>query len=153
MPDTCQCAALPHLVDALERMAFVTVVPADTPPRPPLAPMLISIGFSGPAKGALRLLASEQLGALVAANIAGGDEPADAPAITPADALRELLNVTAGSLLAAWEGLPPGATFEMTLPDARETAPDEWRRMLADEPFVALDAEGHPLAICLTVEA
>jgi hypothetical protein len=153
MPDICECAALPHLVDTLEQMAFVTVMPAETAPAAPAGAMLVTIRFSGgPVRGTVRLLAGRELGELVACNIAGPDAAAEASGITPADALRELLNVTTGSLLAAWEGMPAGTVFEMSLPEARDIGPAQWQDMLAEGQFAVLEAEGHPLAIGLSME-
>jgi len=153
MPETCDCAALPHLVDALEQMAFVMVMPAETVPAAPAGAMLATIRFSGgPVRGTVRLLAGRQLGELVACNIAGPDGSAEGPGITAADALRELLNVTTGSLLAAWEGLPAGTVFEMSLPEAREIDSAEWQRLLGAGGFAVLEAEGHPVAIGLSME-
>jgi chemotaxis protein CheY-P-specific phosphatase CheC len=153
MPELCDCAVLPHLVETLEQMAFVTVMPAEATPSAPAGAMLVTIRFSGgPVRGRVRLLAGRELGEMVAGNITGPDAATEASGITPADALRELVNVTTGSLLAAWEGVPTGMVFEMSLPEAKDMTPAEWQNMLEEPGFTVLEAEGHPLAIGLSME-
>ncbi len=93
---------LESLAEALEVMAFVSPELPESPWTPVASPELriIRVGFhDAKVRGSLALAASEEFGSTIAGNC--GDEHAVADAN---DALKELANVTCGSLLRRREG-------------------------------------------------
>jgi hypothetical protein len=134
------------LVDALEQMAFVSAFPPEGDLATPLHPLLLRISFRGPVCQRFELLADEELGVLMAANIFA-DESAQAR-FRARDALKELLNVTSGLVLSRWPALED-RNFEMSIPEVVPLDATGWQAMLAGGGFTLLDAEGHPVAIRL----
>src|SRR5689334_3895676 len=84
------------LTDALETMAFVTAEPAPPGAPAPDAALRITLAFSGPLSGVVELIAPDALGTLMVDNIA--TSPAESTPQAAEDALKELLNVTCGSM-------------------------------------------------------
>jgi CheY-specific phosphatase CheX len=118
-------ALLAALADALETMAFVSLAPADpsaAAATPPADPLRIRIGFAGPARGSLEMIAPRALGRLVLSN-ARGDAPDDVSDPEAEDALRETMNVWAGALFRVEAG---DDQFDITLPAAAPAAPADW---------------------------
>ncbi len=145
-----ELVAIEYLAEALEQMAFIGVSPLDEPPPAPLKPVMLSIDFRGQQAGTVQLLAPLDLGAGIAANALGTD-PQDPEAQSRAvDALRELLNVACGLLLTAASGGAADAC-EMSIPKLAELDPAQWQPLLAGGDFAALDADGYPAAIRVTL--
>lgn len=140
-----QVVAVQSLADAAETMAFVSLLPVEDAATLPSEMVVIRIAFTGPLNGSFELAASQALGALLAANMLGG-EPTDPDAADRAvDAMKELMNITCGDILSK---LGAGGGFEMGLPHIeplRDSA--GWREHIARCPSSALDAEGHFVAI------
>ncbi|MFI5379151.1 MAG: chemotaxis protein CheX [Tepidisphaerales bacterium] len=134
------------LVDALEQMAFVSALPPEGEPATPLRPLLLRISFRGPVCQRFELIADEELGSLMAANIFGA-ESAEAR-FRARDALKELLNVTCGLVLSRWPALED-RNFEMSIPEVVPLDAAGWQELLAEGGFTLLDAEGHLVAIRL----
>jgi hypothetical protein len=135
------------LADSAETMAFVSLVPAESPLVPAPEALLVRIPFTGPFNGSVELLTPEAFGALLAANMLGC-EPTDPDATGRAvDALKELMNVTCGDLLSK---IGQAGGFEMGLPLVEKlTDTSAWQDYLAQYPGAAFDAEGHFVAIRL----
>lgn len=148
MTETRNSFLVETLLEALETMAFVTLLPSENPQTPPPSLQLVVIGFTRPEPGELRLVAPLALGRLLCANILGV-EPDDAEAEAgAADALRELANVTCGMLLrkrAATSTEP----FQMGIPKIGPFDPQEWPSLVAGESDI-LDGDGHTLAIAVS---
>jgi hypothetical protein len=141
--------AAQSLADAVETMAFVSLMPPEQ--RSPLPPDLlrVSISFTGPRAGSLELIAPAAFGALLAANMLGCDPTDPDAAGRAADAMKELMNVTCGDLLPKIAaGHPRG--FEMGLPQVQTLDdPAAWEAHLDAEPGNLCDAEGHLVAVWL----
>jgi len=146
MPELLESTITEHLVNALEQMAFISALPPEQPPGPPVNPLLVRIGFRGPVCRRIEMLTDESLGVAIAANMLGPDS-AEVP-FRARDALRELLNVTCGAFLAQCP-LLPGQRFEMSIPEVQPLDQAAWSQMLAEGDFQVLDAEGQVLAIRL----
>jgi len=145
MVDIENCIAVRHLVDALERMAFISALPLEGTASKPASALLLRIGFRGPANMRIEILTDEALGSLMAANVMGDCPDA---LFRGRDALKELLNVTCGSLLSQWPSAE-GRNFEMSIPEVQPVDAAGWEQLLAEGDFALLDAEGHILGIRL----
>jgi chemotaxis protein CheY-P-specific phosphatase CheC len=104
------------ITEALETMAFMTLLPPDDEAAAPRDPVLVSMSFSGPRGGSMEILAGMDFCAALARNIAATD---DVNEIVCADALKELCNVTCGLALPR---LAVSATdvFDVTVPSIRD---------------------------------
>ena len=131
------------LVAAFEATAFISLMPADASMPAPEYSIVATIPLIG--VGRLHLAAPQRLGALVAANIMAL-EPDDPDAILGApDALKELLNITAGGYLSTFETIP-----EMGLPVVTRLADAAaWQEWVQRTGATVLQAEEHLLAIGL----
>ena len=112
----------------------------------------VSIDFTGPGKGSLKLVTPDRTATEVAANVLGLD--AGDPEVQEGglDALKELINVTLGQLLTEIGGKE--AVFDLSPPGARVgVTPSEWREFLAQEGTVAVVADEHPILLGLEMQA
>ncbi len=140
------------LVEALETMAFISLMPPADAPQMPTDAVKLRMPFSGPTTGQLELLASEALGRTIAETIfAGEDEPGD-PVQQAHDSLRELMNVISGLILSK-QTLEPGQSYDMSLPEEQPVTPDEWQAIVNDQSTVVLDADGQLVALRMQTTA
>lgn len=146
MPELDTNQIVEALLESLETMAFMSLAPAGSD-QPPEAVRKVSIDFTHPVAGRIELMAPAALGHLLCANIMGIDPSEPDAQAGGDDALRELMNVTCGSLLS---GHFPGTEAEMGLP-ALEPAdgPEAWRAFLEEQDIQVLDADGHTIALRL----
>ncbi len=138
---------IPHLtesslarlvVDALERTAFVLADPCEDPAALPAADTFAMIDFSGPEHGGVDLRASRAFAQNLAASLLGVD--ADAISTSQAEeALRELANIVAGSVITALGG--DDCRFSLGLPTLGQRPSD------GDATHCVLDAEGERLEV------
>ena len=137
------------LTEALETMAFVSLMPLEAAEAPPPAEpvVLVSIAFTGaPASGTIELMAGESFGAMLAANLLGtGPDDPDAAA-RARDAMLETMNVTCGALIRKIE--PSAETFEMAIPQVRDVPPPAWSEFIAaGSGAMVFDADGNTIAV------
>jgi CheY-specific phosphatase CheX len=129
-------------IEALERTAFVLADPADRPESLPETEISAEIRFHGPETGRVGLHATRAFARNLAASLLGCD--ADEIRDEQADeALRELANIVAGSVLSSLGG--DDCRFSLGLPETiapRSTAPDD-----TGTTRCILDAEGERLEI------
>ena len=135
------------LAQVLETMAFISLVPVEAPLNAPRNPLLVSIGFTGPAGGAVEIVASEDFAVLLAGNILGSS-PDDADAVRRAgDAIKELVNVVCGALLAKRDP-GPARNFEVGIPMlATFDATAKWQAFVRSPDAAVFEADGHTIAI------
>jgi hypothetical protein len=131
--------------EALETMAFITPLPPDDPAAavPPAGSTLVltRIEYRGVQCGALELLCPRRLGAMLAANLMGcepDDPEADGRA---ADALREVVNITCGTMLRN-SGVTASGVVEMTVPAQRELPAAGWDAFAKSAGASVFDADG-----------
>ena len=135
-------------IEALERTAFVLADPAERPESLPDAEIAAEIRFHGPETGRVGLTASRAFARNLAASLLGcdageiRDEQAD-------EALRELANIVAGSVLSSLGG--DDCRFSLGLPET--TAPAPAAGDVAGTTRCVLDAEGERLEITCRHEA
>lgn len=135
----------------LERLAFMfaeRVEKGDAPP--PEEGYRVGMSFRGPLSGALVLVAPREAAAELAANILGLDSDDPVALLRAEDALKELLNVTCGSLLTALAG--DGPVFDLTVPESVALGDGDWEGVLEQGHSLAFRADDHPLLLCVALE-
>jgi hypothetical protein len=127
-------------------MAFITPLPPEDATAPTGPAVLTRIEFRGAqGGGALELVSPDAFGATLAANLLGV-EPTDPDARQKnEDALRELLNVTCGTLLRNCGATTEGFV-EMTVPTQQVFDLKKWDQFIKDDAIV-IDADGQKIAI------
>ena len=139
------------LAEALQTMAFICPEPAEGGAPAPAASDRLSVRWSGAggSGGELQLATTRQFGELLAASILALEPGTVEAAQRAVDALKELCNITTGSLLARLSETPDDAP-EMGLPAAAVLADAAaWRDFVAQPHTAVLLAEGQPLAVRL----
>ena len=101
------------VVDALERTAFVLADPCEDPATLPAADTFALIDFTGPDCGGVDLRASRAFARNLAASLLGA-EPSEIQDSQAEEALRELANIVAGSVITALGG--DDCRFSLGLP-------------------------------------
>jgi len=137
------------LVQALETMAFLAVLPIDEEMTIPEKTMLAEISFTGARSGTIRILAGLDFCRVLAENISGLSEVDDKSLF---DALKEFANVTCGLFLPMVVS-STAEMFDVTVPTARscEDSP-QWDEFVADRNSSVLNIEGYAVAAKLIIE-
>lgn len=136
------------VTQALETMAFMTILPPDEPQDIPETSFLAQMNFTGPKEGAIQILASQSFCRQLAENICG-DESVMESAVP--DALKELLNVTSGLLLPMLDSALTDV-FEVSVPEAIPfDSAAQWREFVEEDGVTLLNAEGLALATRLII--
>jgi hypothetical protein len=149
MTDIHTSATIEALVQAMETMAFTTPTWADASLFPAADSLLVSMPFSGPVSGAVEMVASDTVGAELAANIlaiAPNDPAAKGHA---RDTLKELLNVTCGLLLPKLvESQSTNRPFKIALPRLEDfDGPARWQNFVATGEPCVLNVNGELIAL------
>jgi chemotaxis protein CheY-P-specific phosphatase CheC len=134
------------LSSALEKMAFLTILPVDEDVLPPQDMLLSEIHFSGPQSGILQILAGVDFARLLADNMSAGQQT-DTEACL--DVFRELSNVTCGLILPVLSRSPEDI-FDITVPIVKggRNVPS-WDIFIADRKCNILNVENNLVAIKL----
>jgi CheY-specific phosphatase CheX len=137
------------LAQALETMAFLTIMPLEEDMVAPENAVLAEMSFTGPKTGAIQILAGLDFAKLLAENIGALDEVDDETAF---DAMKELSNVTCGLLLPVL-GSSPADVFNITVPavDSGDNSPG-WDEFTADQDSCVLNIEGYLVATRLIIK-
>jgi CheY-specific phosphatase CheX len=137
------------LEQALEKMAFVTIMPPEDELAAPEETILAEISFKGPKAGTIQILAGLDLCRLLARNIAALTEVDDENCL---DALKELSNVTCGLILPELAGSAQDV-FDITIPTIKDS-PDRpsWNAFVRRPNSLVLNIEGHAAAAGLIME-
>jgi len=152
MTDTHISPTMGALVRAMETMAFTTPIQADPSLSPSADSLLVSMPFTGPFSGTVEMVASERVGIGLAANILATDPEDPAAACHAGDALKELLNVACGLLLARLAPQHSEATpFRMTLPQLTVfDSQTQWPEFTAGCDACVLDVNRELIAMRVT---
>ena len=115
--------------DVLEKMAFMFGDPAEPEEMPESVPepLVASISFEGPVKGALHLAVSRSMSIEIAANSLGMDPEDPEVASKGEDALKELLNVVCGNVLTELAGEEP--VFDLSIPELKAVDQKAWNTL------------------------
>lgn len=137
------------LVQALETMAFLAVLPIDEEMTIPEKTMLAEISFTGARSGTIQILAGLDFCRVLAENISGLSEVDDKSLF---DALKEFANVTCGLFLPMVVS-STAEMFDVTVPTARscENSP-QWDAFVANRNSSVLNIEGYAVAAKLIIE-
>ncbi len=134
--------------EALETMAFLTIIPEEEGMMIPERVILAEMSFSGPSNGTIQILAGPDFAEIVAENIGAMEEATDALRF---DAMKELANVTCGLVI------PKVATarsdvFDLTVPaiKAYDEAPS-WNEFVSQEGSFVSNVEGYAVATKLII--
>jgi CheY-specific phosphatase CheX len=142
-----------HLTEAissaLEKMAFLSILPVEEELVPPQDTLLSEIHFAGPQAGTVRILAGVDFAKLLAENISAGEDTDQAACY---DVFRELSNVTCGLLLPVLSRSPEDI-FDITVPlvVGGQEAPS-WTEFTAGTDCNILNVENNLIAIKLTLQ-
>ena len=138
--------------DVLEHMAFLFSEPVPLErASPPPEGLLVSLAFSGPFRGTLRLAVSVQMSVEMAANLLGVEAEEAADPKLAHDAVKELLNVTCGHVLTSLAGTEP--VFSLTTPQVEDLTTAAWQSLAAGEHVVAFVVEDSTALLGLDVGA
>lgn len=137
------------ITQALETMAFMTIMPMENDLPTPQKTILASMNFMGARSGSVHIMASLDCAATLAENIGNLPEIGDDD---PADALKELTNVTTGLILPML-ATTTADVFAITVPTA-ETCDDssQWNEFAADKKCTILNVEGDLIATKLIID-
>ena len=135
--------------EVLERQTFLfseRVEPGDLPAAD--GPLVeITVDYSGPATGALRLALPAALGALIAANMLGVEPDSREVQAGWQDAAKELANVLCGHVLTARDG--PTAIYKLAAPQIEAIDAARWSAACGDAGAVACCVEELPAVVRL----
>ena len=143
-PETIATVAL----EVFERMAFLFGERAPVAEVvPPAQALSGTIAFRGADAGTFEVLASSDLGHVLAENVLGC-EHGQCGLDSDVDALGELMNVTLGHLLTTLAS--PAAVFDVAAPRIERDVPRErWQTLAAEPGTLAFLVEGQPLLLRL----
>ena len=138
------------LSQALETMAFLTVIQANEKPEPQDESILVQIDFNGSVPGSLQILVGKDLAYALAENMSG--QPAEDEAFA-VDALKEFANVTCGLLLPMLVSSDDDSTFDRTIPKAVHfSQPCDWQNFAENADAAILDVEDMPMIARLVLK-
>jgi len=128
------------LIQALETMAFVTLLPMDDELAAPDETILAEMDFMGPRNGSIRIIAGLDFGRILAENIGNLDNPSREDAC---DALKELSNVTCGLFLPRLTSTT-AESFTVSVPRLQTCDnSSQWHAFVEDQGSVVSNVEGH----------
>ncbi len=137
------------LAQALETMAFLTIMQLEEDMSAPEKTILAEISFTGPKNGTIQILAGLDFCRILAENIGALTEVSDEICY---DALKELSNVTCGLLLPMLASSQTDV-FDVTVP-AVKTGDDSprWDEFVEQPNSYKLNIEGFLVAIRLIMK-
>ncbi|MBC8468798.1 MAG: hypothetical protein H8D56_04945 [Planctomycetes bacterium] len=137
------------LAQALETMAFLTIMPPEDDMAAPEQIVLAEISFSGPKSGTIQILAGLDFCRILAENISALTEVSDE---TCYDALKELSNVTSGLLLPIL-ACSQEDVFDITIPTIKngDDSP-KWNEFVEQPNTCILNIEGYMVATRLIMK-
>jgi hypothetical protein len=130
-------------VAALERSAFVFAEPLDDTGAPPADALFASIRVTGSVRGELHLAASQGFLRELAASLLGVEASEVDPGAHGADALKEMANMIAGSVVVHYGG--EDRAYTLGLPELSLRA--EFERAAPLGMRASLCSEGEPLSM------
>lgn len=136
------------VADVLERFTFMfTEMPDEAVEAWSGESLYATITFEGDVSGALCITAPDVLCREIAANVLGVTDPDDITPETGEDALKELLNIICGELVAELYGTR--AVFDLTVPSLSRIDRSKWRELAADGENIRVLVDEYPLLVSL----
>jgi len=152
MLETREQLVIEALTEALERMAYMVVVPPEKELAAPDQSVLARMYFYGPISGMVEILAGSEFMQLLAANVMGIDPSESEAHEQGVDALKELVNTTCGVLLPML-ATTPEEIFDVTVPEAETLHNAEaWHRYVKQYQAAILDVEGFAVAVRILIK-
>ena len=137
------------LAQALEIMAFLTIMPPEDDMTAPEQAVLAEISFTGPKNGTIQILAGLDFCRILAENIGALTEVSDE---TCHDALKELSNVTSGLLLPILASSKTDV-FDITIPTIKKGDGSlKWNEFVEQPNACILNIEGYLVATRLIMK-
>jgi chemotaxis protein CheY-P-specific phosphatase CheC len=134
--------------EALETMAFLTIVPEEDGMMIPERVILAEMSFSGPSNGTIQILAGPDFAEIVAENIGAIDEATDAMRF---DAMKELANVTCGLIIPKVASARTDV-FDLTVPAIKADAEaPSWNEFVNQKDTFVSNVEGYAVATKLVI--
>jgi CheY-specific phosphatase CheX len=137
------------LAQALETMAFLTIIPPEDDMTAPEQTVLAEISFTGPKNGTIQIFAGLDFCRILAENIGALTEVSDE---TCHDALKELSNVTSGLLLPVLAN-SKADIFDITIPTIKNGGDcHKWNEFVEQPNCCILNIEGYLVASRLIIK-
>lgn len=137
------------LIQVLETMGFMTVMPMEEDLAVPEETILAEIDFMGPRNGSIQIIASLEFGRILAENIGNLTNPDSQAAC---DALKELSNVTCGLFLPILTSTTADS-FAITVPGLQTCDnSSQWHEFTADSNSIVSNIEGYMVATRLIMK-
>jgi chemotaxis protein CheY-P-specific phosphatase CheC len=135
------------LTQALEKVAFLEVMPPEDDCNDPKDIIVAEIEFVGHVSGRIQIASEREFIRVFAENMCGMEDLTDEQYD---DALKELANITCGLVLPMLAESQK-EEFNMAVPYLTELSPPKWQDFIAEEDTVLLEVEGHPLCAKLEI--
>ncbi|HOX05302.1 MAG TPA: chemotaxis protein CheX [Planctomycetota bacterium] len=135
--------------EVLEKQSFMFAEPAEKAAMPAAVReyVLASMTFSGHWRGSLELAVPIPMCSELAANVLGLEDDDEMATARGPDALKELLNVTCGSILTTLAGDQP--VFDLSVPEVVGMFPERWKDLLQSSDTLAFTVEDVPILLRL----
>ena len=136
--------------NVIEKFAFMFAEPDNAKVIPKVNGEILyaEITFSGPRKGVIKVLASQGFCMELAANILG-IEKNETTSQAAEDALKELINIVCGEVVAVLEGNK--AVVNLSVPVIYMTDRSKWQELCAEEDSIMMTVEGMPVIANLII--
>lgn len=131
--------------DALEKMAFLMIMPEEIDNSSPAESVISEIDFSGPSSGKIQIGSSLEFAKVFAENITADDDLDDQQCSA---SIEELCNVVSGLVLPMMSDSPTEA-FDVTVPRRLNIS---WQEFISLEDTTILNVEDHALAVRMCVD-
>ena len=143
---------LPEAIsEALETMAFMTVMPIEEEMPYPCQSIEATMSFSGPISGEVKILAGIEFAHMIAANVLGVDFGDPEAQSKSTDAFKEMLNTVCGVLLPKL-ARSSADVFDVTLPQAQKISGQEkWEEFVATSGATVLNIDENLVAVRLSI--
>ncbi len=142
---------LQSFAKALERMAFLDVMPCAEIPPAPAQFALAEIRFAGPTCGSIQVAASLDFAGELASNMGLVDHPTEYQCL---DAIKELVNVSCGLVLPLLATPPDRDVFDLSIPQAVPCDQStDWTLWIQQDDVVVLEVGGYPVAARLNLRS
>jgi chemotaxis protein CheY-P-specific phosphatase CheC len=131
---------------ALEKIAFLEVMPPEDENKSPEDIIVAEIDFVGHVSGRIQIASEKEFVKTFAENMCGMEDLTEEQYD---DALKELANITCGLVLPMLAESQK-EEFNMAVPYLTTLSPPKWQDFVAEEDTVLLEVEGH--LICAKLE-
>ncbi len=107
------------------------------------------IGFNGPIKGSLTIIAPISACQEMAVNLLGVATEDELTSEQPIDAVKEVANIVIGNILTEIAGTEP--VFDLTIPEVVASNKEEWDKMIDDDNVIGFDFDDEAILLDLKI--